>query len=324
MYQQPRSTKVIFNQQRDFGKIFTDAFKFFKYNFKSLLGAVLLVAGPLFMIAGGINGYLQAMGNDLSSLFSFRSITRRSYLSDFDVSDYLFMMLVYFIVLMAAYVVYSAIVNRYLILSQKKQEGEKITTAELMQYLPADAWRLFYNYLLLTLVALVFTIGLVIVLMIPILGALAFLVGFLLVGPNLMYALTNAPYLVLRDEILITQAFGKSWKYMRITGNYWWTWLLMVVAYIMISVASVVFALPQLVLTMVSTFSRLRFDEYGDGGDSGVGAIWFIIFAIIAVVGQHLLMPLLNMFTALTYHSHEEMEEGTGLKDRIDQIGLNS
>jgi hypothetical protein len=325
MYQQQRSTKVVFNRQRDFGKIFTDAFKFFKYNFKNLLGAVLLISGPLFLIMGGISGYLQAMGNNILSMFNPRRMMNRGWMNDFDTSEFLLIMLIYWLVSVVAYVVYAAIINRYLILSQQKEEGEKITISELMRYLPADSWRLFYNYLLLGLVIIAFCIGLFIVMLIPILGALAIFVGVLLVGPNIFYALTNAPYLVLKEEILITQAFGKSWNYMRRTGNYWWTWLIMVVAYIIVMIAAGLFALPNTILTWVSTFSRLRFDQYGDYSDdgSGTGAIWFIVFAMIAMLGQHLVMPLLNMFTVLTYHSHEEEEEGTGLMQRIDEIGVN-
>jgi hypothetical protein len=323
MYQQQRSTKVVFNRQRDFGKIFTDAFKFFKYNFKNLLGAVLLISGPLFLIMGGISGYMQATGNDIANMFSMRRVMNRSFMSDFDISEFLFVMLIYWLVSIIAYVIYAAIVNRYLILSQQKEEGEKITIAEIMRYLPADAWRLFYNYLLLGLVAIAFVIGMVVVMLIPILGVLAIIVGLLLMGPNLIYALTNAPYLVLKEEILITQAFSKSWRYMRRTGNYWWTWVIIVVTYMIVSIASFIFALPQFILTMVSTFSRLRFDQYGDYSDdgSGIGPVWFIVCAMITVLGQHLLMPLLSIFTVLNYHSHEEEEEGTGLMQRIDEIG---
>ena len=60
-----------------------------------------------------------------------------------------------------------------------------------------------------------------------------------------------------------------------------------------------------------------------DSSDSST-SFWFILFAIIAMLGQYTLMPLYNVFCTLTYHSHEEEVEGTGLKSKIDEIGLNN
>ena len=69
MYQQP-SRKIEFRRQRDFGQIFTDSFKYLKFNFKSLIVAVLLLPGPLLLIAGGFNGYLQSISSNPSSLLT--------------------------------------------------------------------------------------------------------------------------------------------------------------------------------------------------------------------------------------------------------------
>ncbi len=316
MYQQP-SRKVEFRRQRDFGQIFTDSFKYLKFNFKSLAAAVLLLPGPLLLIAGGFNGYLQSISSNPSSFFTMGGMS-----NVYDtVMTMLAVMLPYLFFFFLASVVFNAVVNRYLILSQQMGEGETITVSDLIKYLPKDAWRLFYNYLLFTLVTSVVMIGVVLLMFIPILGIVMFILAMLLMGPNLMYVITNSSYLVLRDEILITQAFGKTWRYMR--GNYWYTWLLLVACYFIISIASSIFSLPQIILSFVNTMTRFNPNnyEYSDGGNY---TTLFVIFGMIAVLGQFLLMPLLNIFTTLTYHSHEEAEDGTGLKERINEIGLNS
>ncbi|HEY1039454.1 MAG TPA: hypothetical protein VGF30_08630 [Bacteroidia bacterium] len=317
MYQQP-SRKVEFRRKRDFGQIFTDSFKYLKFNFKGIMGAVLLLPGPLLLIAGGFNGYLQSISSNPSSFLTMGGVSNM-----YDAMSSIFMvMLPYLFFMFLASVVYHAVVNRYLILSQQNPDGETIGIQELMKYLPKDAWRLFYNYLLLSLVSLVVMIALVILMFIPILGVLMLVVGILLVGPNLVYVITNSSYLVLRDEILITQAFMKTWRYMR--GNYWYTWLLLVVAYLIVSIASSIFALPQIILSLVNTFTRFNPNnfQYDGGGDNH--STLFVIFGMIAVLGQFIVMPLLNIFTTINYHSHEEEEEGTGLKQRIDEIGINN
>lgn len=316
MYQQP-SRKIEFRRQRDFGQIFTDAFKYLKFNFKSLILAVLLLPGPLLLIAGGFSGYLQSISSNPSSLLTMGGMNNA-----YDIiSSMLMVMLPYMFFLFLASIVFNAVINRYLILSQSSQEGESIMISDLMKYLPKDAWRLFYNYLLFTLVSFAVMIGLVLLLFIPILGFVMLFFGLLLVGPNLMYAITNSSYLVLRDEILITQAFGKTWRYMR--GNYWYTWLLLVVSYLIIMIAGSIFAIPQMILSFYNTLTRFNPENYNYSDGSNYSTL-FIIFGMIAVLGQFLLMPLLNIFTTLTFHSHEESEDGTGLKERINEIGLNN
>lgn len=320
MYQQP-SRKIVFRRQREFGQIFTDAFKYLKFNFKALMVAVLLIPGPLLLIAGGFNGYLQSISSNPSSLLTMGGMGNAYDI----VASMLSVMLPYLFFFFLASIVFNAVVNRYLILSQEKPEGETISVSDLMRYLPKDAWRLFYNYLLFNLVMIAAMIPFVLLAMIPVLGIILIIIilifGMLLMGPNLMYAITNSTYLVLRDEILITTAFGKTWRYMK--GNYWYTWLLLVASYLIISIASSIFALPQMILSMVSSFSRFNPDNYEYSGGGNYTTL-FVIFGMIAVLGQFLLMPLLNIFTTLTFHSHEEAEDGTGLKERINEIGLDS
>ncbi len=71
--------------------------------------------------------------------------------------------------------------------------------------------------------------------------------------------------------------------------------------------------------TKLNTFSGLRWDT----ADSN-SAFWFILFVIIVMLGQYILMPMVTIFCTLTYHGHEEEEEGTALKSKIDEIGLNN
>lgn len=313
MYPPLPSRKVDFKQQRDFSAIFSAAFKFLKFNFKNMALAVLALPGPLLMIAGGLNGYMQAAGSDFNSMLGMNAIQDPMQI----VSEIISVMIPFIIVAMLAGIVYSAVISRYLILSQQKQEGEEVTIAELIRFLPKDAWRLFYNYLLLGLVSILAILGIVLIAFIPILGVIVIVVGLLLIWPNLSYALRNASYLVLKDEISILAAIKKTFRYMR--GHWWSTWGIVFCASMIIGLASLVFTMPQAVYNMMNTFSRMRADS-GDDDNS----ITLIVLAIIAMVGQYTLMPLFNVFCALIYHSHEEEEEGTALKSKIDEIGLNS
>lgn len=308
------SRKIDFRKQRDFSAIFSDAFKYFKFNFKHLILSVLLLAGPLLIIAGGLNGYLQSIGSNPSALIGVNSL--KNPMSA--LNDIISVMLPFLFFAMLGAIVYSAVVSRFLILSQQKSEGEEITIAELLRHLPKDTWRLFYNYLLLGLVASLFALVIVVIAFIPVLGIILIIVGLILAGPNISYAVSNASYLVLRDEISILAAFSKTMNYMR--GNWWATWAIVFCSMMIVGVASLIFTLPQAVYSIITTFSRMKTETYTDETTS----LWFIVFAIIAMLGQHLLSPLMNIFYTLTYHSHEESEEGTGLKSKIEEIGSDN
>lgn len=317
MYPLP-SRKVDFRQQRDFSGIFSAAFKFFKFNFKTMTLVVLALPGPLLMVAGGLNGYMQARGNDINSMVSAGAMQDPMGM----LNEILSVMVPFIILSMLAGLVYSATISRYLILSQQKQEGEEITIGELLRYLPKDSWRLFYNYLLLMLVGSIILLIVVLIAagfisLTPILGTIIIFIGLLLVWFNIAYVTRNASYLVLKDEISILTAIAKTFRYMR--GHWWSTWGIVFCASMIIGLASLVFTIPQALYNLGNSLSRMRMET--PESDS---SITLIILSVIALVGSYTLMPLFNVFCALIYHSHEEETEGTGLKSKIDEIGLNS
>lgn len=309
-YQPP---KINFRRQRDFGQLFTDVFKFIKLNFKSLFLCMLLIPGPLLIIAGGFNGYLQSINADPARFFSYGSIR-----NPMDaIAEMMGIMLPYIFFAWLAALTASATVNRFFVLYQQKETNNSIEVSEIIRYLPGDVWRLFYNGLLLGLVMVAVVIAIVIIAMIPVLGILALIVGILLLGPPLYYALVSGNYLVIRDRILITSAVSKAWKYMR--GNFWWTWLIVVVSTMMVGIMGFIFGLPMAIMQIID---NPVFNRNYDGGESNL--VLYVILGIIATIGPQLLSPITVLFNVLAYHSYEETEEGSGLKDKIDEITLDS
>lgn len=305
-------TKIEFKKVRDFGQLFTDVFKFLKLNYKSILFCVLMIPGPLFLVAGAFNGYLQSLGTDPSKLIGVGMMRDPWSI----VEQLLTFMLPYVIFLVLGSLAATATINRYFILYQEREGNNSIGVGDILKYLLGDMWRLFYNGLLLGLISLLFLILVGIIALIPILGALLIIVALLITAPQIAYAVGAANYLVLRDRMSITTAFSKAWRYMR--GNFWWTWVIVVCAGLVVGILSIVFTLPISILSMTKTFSRMNTDV------NDTSTVLYVILGTIAVLGPQLLVPISTLFNILTYHSYEEAEEGTALTEKINQMDVNS
>jgi len=297
------SEKINFNLKRDGSAIILDGFKWIKQNFKTVTLFTLLIPGPFLMLAGGINGMLQQSGFDLS-LFMDPAKSKEA------ISQLMELMprLIPFVVFsMLGSLIYTAVINRYLILYTQAHHNS-ITLKNMIHFLPKDVWRLFYNYFFFSLLAIVLVTCIILLVMIPVLGALIFVSLLLLAGPNLYFALKNASFLILRDEVSIFYAIIRTFKKMK--GNWWLTWFITIGSTIMVSIASLVFTLPQWVYNTMVAFSGFNPDISGAANHS---TFWFVFFGIIAIVGQYTLFPIINILTVLTHHSNPETPEAEHL-----------
>ena len=306
--------KINFKKVRDFGEIFNDSFLFLKKNFKSLFKCILFIPGPIILIAGILSGYFQAVVGNPSQLFNPMQMGSTWSI----MAQVLYVALPYVLLsCLASMVLFSTIYN-YIIAYNNKPAGEVITVSEIGKTIPGSVWRLFYNNLLLLLISLILIIAVGLFAMIPFLGAIGLFFGMIILFPPLMYTITAANYLVLRDKVLITDGIAKAWKYMR--GKFWWTWLLVVCVGMIVWVASLIFTLPLSILSIGKMITRMNPADMSTEGNS-INTLPYIVFGAIAYLGQQLVQPIIHIFCAFNFSSHEEAHEGTGLLERMDEIG---
>lgn len=304
-----QTPKIDFRKVRDFGQLFTEVFRFLKYNFKTIFLCVLLIPGPIFLIAGAFYGYLQSLGTNPSNVMGVGIF--RDPMSAF--TQIMSAMLPYFILVILGSLAASATINRYFILYQERDANNNITVGDILKHVPGDMWRLFYNGLLLMFIVFLIMIPVAFIAMIPLIGFLAIVIALLLAGPQLRYAITSGFYIVLRDKILITKAVSKAWKYMG--GNFWWTWLIVVCASLIVGIMGAVFSIPMAIMGMANTFSRISHDVATSNN-----SVLYVVLGIFAIFGPQLLAPIATLFSVLTYHSYEEGSEGEALKEKINAI----
>src|ERR1700756_373954 len=223
--------KIELRKVRDFGALFNDGIAFIRINFKSFFGILLVLAGPFIILTGLLSGYMQSLQSKLvsSSLFPNYFGTYGGLFS----ANFIGTLCIFFLIYFLTTLVTTSVVCLYLKVYDKSTEAElPIVKGNISPDLASSCWRLFNNFLLLTLIMLigggVLTAIFVVLFMIPVLNILvgiSLVVGLLIIFPPMMYVMNAATYIVVRDEVLITVAIRKAVDYMR--GHFWWTWLLM-------------------------------------------------------------------------------------------------
>lgn len=307
--------KIEFRKEREFTGVLGDSIKFLKQNFKPLFLSVILIIGPIVLLSGLAYSYLQT--SMLSNTFTNPG-------SMFGQTYFITIGVVYLLMLVNSVLLNSVVFN-YMCLYQEKEAGEKITVSEVGARVWSNIGRVLgsMGLLLILLIAVIIVVSLIgvgfasmggvgIVLLI-----LAVIFGGLIYGPILTYYLSGGFFVVVRDQMMILSAFGKVRRYLY--GNFWWTWLILVVAMIALSILQVVFNLPATILTMTETFTRMR--HITDG--SGLGEDHSILLIIFYTLGRFLTtcsFVILHLICAFNFLSHEEKHEGQGMLGRIEEI----
>lgn len=304
---------------RDFGALFNDGIAFLRKNYKTYFGSIMYLAGPFIIVTGLLSGYMQSLQSKLVGGNLFTSFRFGSDAGLFSANFFGTLGIFILISVLTTLVTVACICLYFKEYDKTPSENLPITRSMIASGLASAAWRLFYNLIILSLmmglVGLLIVGVLAVLFIVPVLNILvgiALVIGLLIIVPVLIYVIYVSNYIIIRDEVLITDAFGKAWRYMK--GNFWWTWLLMVAVTICVGTLASLLNLPLTILTFTKAFSR----SYDSGSD---GTILYVIFGALSMIGQLMLVsPVLYTFCIFNFHNHEERHEGTGLLNRIDEL----
>ncbi len=306
--------KIIFNKERDFSALFGDSMLFLKQNFKSFFGAILLIAGPFLLISGVALGYMQSSIAQLQQMLSP---------NNFDYVSFFIMILVVILCSLMGIAVMYSVVFSYLTLYNNAEPGEQITVSDVGKKVLKNIWRLIGSFITFIIVMTVVSGCLALILYgissllggigIGILVVLGMLALIFIYGPVFGYIFHAAFFVVVRDEEFIFSAFRKVNKYLK--GNFWWTWLIVVVASVGLYIVNLMFSLPATIYGMSGTLSRLNHMN-----DTSTNSLTLIILYTISMFFSHFTSSILLVICAYNFTSHEEKSEGAGLFSKIDEI----
>ncbi|MES2515547.1 MAG: hypothetical protein V4580_15435 [Bacteroidota bacterium] len=310
--------KIEFRKQRDFSSVLGDSFKFLKQNFKTFFSSIILIVGPFILLMGLCYAYMQ------TTVMTNITSDPTNPLGMFNVTYFLSIgALVLFGII--SNILLSSVVYNYLVLYNEKPFGEKITVSEVGKRLWSNIGSLIISTIvfLLTFVVLItimVLIGIGITSMLGVAGGvlvgLSIFATVIIFAPVMYYFIPAAFYVVVRDRIFIFPAMVKVRKYL--SGNFWWTWLIMVVVLIGLAILQTIFNLPASIMAMMSMFSRMKTPGVEDTS-SGANML-LMAFYTLGMFLTHCTSSISHLISAFNFMSHEENHEGKGLMSRLDEI----
>ncbi len=306
--------KINFQQSRDFGETFNVSVKFLRQNFKLFFQCVLFIAGPFVLISAIAGAFYQSHAISIFSLTRLGAGAFQNILQQFGWAYLLFILAT----MLASLALMTTVYSFMIIYRDKGPDGFTVNDVQRVVISNiGNVLAVFFTFTLLILLILVVMVGLIIGIgsAIPVLGILlAFflVIGMLIVFPPIMWQL-SATYLVkMTEQKGVFESFGRTRQVMR--DNFWWTWVIIVCSLMAVGLAGIIFTLPQAGYQMVLMFTHLK-----DG--SGETPVAFLIVATICTFCSTLLYSTISVIMGFHYFSLAEKKDGTGLMERINEIG---
>lgn len=275
---------------RDFGEVINDTFVFIGQNWKSLLKVYAIFCG-FFIIASMIASILNQikMAGFINQGLNYRANASLpfSQSSPFRMFGIEYFLALAFILL--SYISVSLTTMAYIALYREK--GNQAPTIE-------EVWGYFKFYFIRVLFSsILLNLGLVIGFVLCLIPGFYLLPVFSLIIPIIVFENTTFGY-----------AFSRSFQLIK--DNYWSTLGVIVITFIIIYVAMMVFILP---LSVFNTASILT-------SGHTFNSTYLILTTVIShVCHVFYMIPIIAM--SLCYFSLTEQKDNTGLLDRISNLG---
>ena len=271
-------SKIELRKVRDFGGILGVTFEYIKQNFKVLFKANLFIGAPFILLAGVFLGIYQ------SSILNFQVNQDFAQLGIPFLLSMLFTMLAYLIITTVTY--------SHLML-YNNSELESFDIEQVWQKVKSIFWMILFTGL-----GYVFIVGF----------------GFILLiipGIYLSIALSLIFIVRLEEEISFFDTVSRSTKIM--SGNWWFTFGLILVVGIIQGFLSFILYVPNYIVMIFMTFTGI------DSTTGETGRILFILSSIVASLGV-LTYSISTIAIAFQYYNLVERKEAPGLIQQIENI----
>ncbi len=308
---------IEFRKPRDFGEKFNATFEFLRLEFKPLFKGILYVAGPFIAIAGILDAYYQKYSLSLLDFTSDNPV-------EFFTRDLGISAAGLFISSVLAYILTFAVVSEYVKIymdtGNKSVDINPLRRAvrkNLLHYF-GSAFGYFILIVLVFFVTGTLLVGIV-TLDILLLNIFVFLGFFLLIFLiTILFYITFISYNLENPDFL-----GAGLRSLRLLKGNWMSTLgLLIVAWIFVTIANIIFTLPNAILTMVGIFHRI--DDNDAVQLSFFEELAYGFTSFIASAGGYFLTVILMLILIFQYFNLVEKLDATGLIQRIEEMGTKS
>lgn len=287
------STNIELAKPRDFGEIISDTFTFIKQNFKPLLKYFFMLCGFFVLATAVITVLVQMKTLSFTNNFNADGFDDQSAFSR-AVSIWEGVGVLFFF-MMLGYIAVAVMVLCYMVLY--KRNHNTVPTSE-------EMWGYFkYYYLRILGVSIVLTILMVAGFVFCLIPGIYLSVIFALVAPIMIIENTSFGY-----------AFNQSFKLIK--DNWWVTFGVFVVVYIILYVVDMTISLPATILGAGSVLFHIK--------EAKALTLPLAIFSAIIETVKYIFQIIMVVATGLVYFNLTESKEGTGLLERINEFGSNN
>ncbi|GAA4330775.1 hypothetical protein GCM10023149_36190 [Mucilaginibacter gynuensis] len=272
---------------RDFGQIISDSFTFLKDNFKPLFIPLIVICGA-FTLLGTVAYSFMQMG--MMNMMDIKNQPNPNVFRSGIFNDYFLGMGLYYVAVGLYYFLIFLVTFSYIAVYREKKEQEKPTLEEVWGYVKYYFLRCIGSSFLLILLTIV---------------------GFVLCVIPGIYVSTVfalAMPIMIFENTSFSFAFSKCFKL--ISNNWWMTFGIIFVVSLIIGFAAGIASLPITLITVLKLFLVLK----------SFTTPLLVFFAFLVNV-MYLSYSLLAIALSLCYFSYTERQEGTGLLDRINNLG---
>jgi len=315
--------KIYYRKARNFGQVFSESFGYIKQNFKTFFGSIILFTLPIIAIITLLIIYMVNTG--LSRQFEFGRGGNNF------IGEMLFAVFGVFFLFLLVQTVYITVINEHLVINEQMANDEFVKTNHIGKTFFNSFWRVLGNSMLLAIFAIVtLLIYALINGAISAVFATGGIAGILLAGciqiltsliitPIIGYIFISSLFVVQKDKVGIITALGKVFRYLK--GNFWMTWCVSVVGYIITYFATLIVMIPAIIFMFLQVFSRINYNTNNLNTDVSsttiiIGSLIFLITLTLALCVYAIYFLMCNF----QYTSLEEKKEGSSIIEKINQI----
>lgn len=284
-------TKIELAKPRDFGELIGDNFTFIKENLKPLLKYFFIFCGIFLLATAAINVILQVRVFDTMTSFRTNTFGTTNPFGNF------FSLIPEYLLLIVCYIFMSVSTNVTVLcyMALYKQKNNNVPTTE-------EMWG-YFKYFFFRILGASIVIGLL---------TCVGLVFCFIPGIYLYPIMALVPSIMIIENTSFGYAFGQSFRLIK--ENWWLTFGVLVVTYLILYVVNLVVAVPSAILGAGSVFLHLM------KGTTAVSVPIAIITTILTSFA-HIFQILMIVAANLCYFNLAETKDGTSLLGRIDQFG---
>ncbi|MGB3468134.1 MAG: hypothetical protein WBA74_22805 [Cyclobacteriaceae bacterium] len=288
------NNKFELQRERDFGENISGIFTVLRSQFKTLMGAIVLISGPIILLFSIIVAYI--------GLGDINALSDGNY-DNLDFVDRYLSSLISYGVLWFGNAMVSMVTFSYLKIYRDKENASDITTDMVWQETKKHILPVIAASILSALV-----IGI---------SALFFFI------PAIIFAIYLSMYvpIIVFEDLSVGNAFNKSFQL--VSDNFWMTLGLAIVVAIITYFFTLAFTLPSIILTFVWSFNSMDTLTQGEGFApmSETFTTLFLISGLLANLASMLISVIPNLSIALHYFNLKEKKESSSLMTQISTMG---